>query len=408
MKIQNGIYYDFDNLLQSPFRQQDLLTASGFVELCEENDIDTSEKALQFYEREGLFLPALRVDVGYRMLRKIFANFDGTEDWRFVDAEDLEKFKYKKLDKETYYRPGGFSLKQPNCLDWHFSHNMIFYPSEKGWQEIYDSTPSSAYYVTNPIELGELTEPLYMPHQMFAVEIIQKFLNPRLIQGLHFLTKDWQKVKIKVLENYSQEIRESNIRKIAEEYKFFTFYLFVLSEFEAKNQEYYNQLIEAKGDKDLVTEIILDWSNDADTTVKDILLSYMKQFGFTQEDILNRRTDMLVNGSFWGMHSKKRDIYLAKLTEEDLYQTEYAYWVVKILNWLLNRIGQKEITVIDLILRGRLCKNCRKLLIGPRKNQFYCNDPECQRIRENETKRIGYKSGHYTKPTKKAKSVEFK
>lgn len=408
MKIQNGIYYDLDNPLQSPFRQQDLLTASGFVSFCEENDIETSEKSLNFFEREGLLLPTLRVDRGYVMFRKILADFEGKEEWRFVPHDKLDEFKYKELAQETFYTLGGVWLKRLDSFEYHFNNGMIIYPSEIGWQETYDLLSTGENFVTNPKDLGDSTEPLYMPHQIFAVEYLHQSFNHHLIDGLHFILKDWGKVKEKVFEGYTSEMQFKFKEQISKQYNFFTFYLFVLQTFENKSMEYLKDIEKAQGDKDEIRAVYLNLAHEKDDNLKKALLSHMKAFNLTSEDVKEWRERFFISGSFWNMPSKRKELYLTKLTEDDLYKTEYVYWIIRVLNWLLEHLGNRQVTINELILRGKICPYCKKPFNPTKKTQVACFSKECQNEHKKKLKREGYKSGWYQKPLKKAKRVELK
>jgi hypothetical protein len=42
--------------LQPPFRQRDLLGLSDFIRHCKDRGVDTSEKQLEYYEKEELLI----------------------------------------------------------------------------------------------------------------------------------------------------------------------------------------------------------------------------------------------------------------------------------------------------------------------------------------------------------------
>ena len=386
---------------QPSFRQQDLITISSFVSFARENSIDTSEPALEFLERVGLLLPTVRIDRGYVPFRKIFATFEGKNDWRYIIADDLSKFHYKKLDKQTYYSLGGISLAKPGCLDWHIDNNMIVYPAKLGWNKEYDVEASEYHYATDTENLGNSFEPLYMPYQIYILQYLQSLFNRYTISGLRYQKKDWKYIKLYMLKHFTPDLLQNVYTRVNNMYQFFTFYLDIQDIWQTMNKKHHEELRAVAEDKEELREKLNDIQHATNEEYIKAVQQTMQKHSFSIAMVTEWKNKMLTHGSFWNMPSKRKNIYLIKLSDIDLYHAEYTYKIVYVLNWVLKILGEKQFELITEVLRIKnrqlSCPYCDNTFSPRDIKQLTCGAEECQKANKNQRKREGRKSGYYKK-----------
>lgn len=91
--------------LQPPFRQKDLKSVSSFIGFCQKYDIRTTKDELEYFEKEGLLYPVVRVNRGLVEYKRVLADYNGkgNEEWRFIHNEHLAQAK-RELQKTSMTR----------------------------------------------------------------------------------------------------------------------------------------------------------------------------------------------------------------------------------------------------------------------------------------------------------------
>ena len=99
--------------LQTPFLQPDLLPVADFIRYCRENGVDTDEEELEYFDKESLLVPALRVQLGRVEFKSVYARFEGKKQWRKVAVEDIKQVNAEKIGVKTYYDQGALVRSTP-------------------------------------------------------------------------------------------------------------------------------------------------------------------------------------------------------------------------------------------------------------------------------------------------------
>ena len=102
--------------LQPSFRQKDLISVNSFIGFCQKYDIGTTKDELEYFEKEGLLYPVVRVNRGLVEYKRVLADYDGkgSEEWRFIPKEHIarakKQYKFKEIDKATTYGHGSILM----------------------------------------------------------------------------------------------------------------------------------------------------------------------------------------------------------------------------------------------------------------------------------------------------------
>lgn len=403
--------------LQTPFLQPDLLTLSSFITYCRDNNVLTDKEELEYYDQERLLVPAVRVLRGIVKFRKIYAEFNGQMEWRYVSPDDLDKFQYKKLDPKTYYDQGaiiksvpglrgkvkGFHYGNDGWLDWYLERDMVVYPATEGYKswKTFSGGPS---FSADPKPFENVSELMYAKHQIYPLKYIK---NRRTMsiknKGLFRTPESWLEAGNTITKIYSEwESNERLQNEVAEFNKFFAFWIDVrklLLDKNKKVQEVYDSFL--KREDSSSHEALEEAKEEAefyDLEIKPKAAAIMSNHSFDLSAIQNWRVRMLDHGSFGtGTRSRALRAYLARLEDRLLGDTEDAYMIVDQLGWFLKVITGSGSTAKQMILRSMndFCEYCGRQFVPGRKNQVTCGSPECKAKQQNEHKRKMRQAGKY-------------
>ena len=166
------------SLLQPPYRQKDLISVNSFIGFCQKYDIGTTKDELEYFEKEGLLYPVVRVNRGLVEYKRVLADYDGkgSEEWRFIPKEHIarakKQYKFKEIDKATTYGHGSILSGSDNWLDWYVKHSLAIFPARTKFKE-WSSYRSNQTWATNPKKLGYDYETFYTPYQIYPLQFIQ-------------------------------------------------------------------------------------------------------------------------------------------------------------------------------------------------------------------------------------------
>lgn len=152
------------------YLQNPPLKAKKFIEFCKKRGINTSLKELEFFEKERLLFPIIRIDRPIYIEERVkFINeSDGVEYWR--PARNGLRAGEKELEhyKEKYYSYYDFSEhNKPLLEDW-FNNGLLFNPSTKKFQN-WDS------FTGERLENGsEKIDTFYSSFQIYWLEVLKK------------------------------------------------------------------------------------------------------------------------------------------------------------------------------------------------------------------------------------------
>ncbi len=410
--------------LQTPFLQPDLLTVSSFTSYCRDNGILTDERELEYFDKERLLIPAARVLMGVVEYKRIYADFDGTKEWRYVFADDLDKFEVKKLDPKTYYDQGalvqsmpglgnvrGFHFGNDGWMDWYSERNMVTYPAKEGylpWSKLRNpDAPSGQMFGDDPKLYEEVSQLMYAKHQIYLLKLIQ---NRRTIkvknEGLFRTPESWLEAGNMITKLYSESESNERIQKMVSDWNHFFSFLMEVRRLRLGKHAYINKVIEDeyKTYKDIQENpeeaeadarsagAVYDSNITADA--KKLPLKYSLKI----EDIEHWRYRLLEHGSF-GVGSRSRQLrpYVTLVSNQLLAKTEDAYRLVNELCWFIELIGGRSLTAKELILNsmGETCRFCGKSFESSRRTQVTCGDPVCKAKLQNEHKKKMRQIGKY-------------
>lgn len=135
--------------MQPPFRARDLLGLDSFIIHCDQLGILTGKRQLEYFDREGILLPAVRVNPGYSS---------------FTDERDGQK----------YYRNRPFSYGRKGWLERARKEGLTDYPAET---EFSDWFKRGLVVATRPGDLNKPYLRFYARNQCFAMRAIQPILT---------------------------------------------------------------------------------------------------------------------------------------------------------------------------------------------------------------------------------------
>ena len=401
--------------LETAYLQPDLLPADSFVSYCRDNGFDTDLEELEYFDKQSLFIPTLRVRVGVVKYKRIFADFDGNKEWRHVYEDDLDKFAYEKIDPKTYYDRGalirsmpgiagkvrGFHYGDEGWLDWYSERDMVTHPATDGyipWKKF----EGGQSFSLDPKPFEEVGYLLYAKHQMYPLKEVQK--QRQLVvknQGLFRTSEQWAKEGAKITDIFTKGYTDETIRKRVAEYnRFFS----LLNDIRILRSEKNNLLRDTyqhakkSFDDKTAAETAQDEVSFFDGDVRGTATDLMKRHGFTIEDLTGWRFTLLTHGSFdITGDSKRRRAYVARLDDYLLNDTEDVYNLVNIMSWFVDVLGGDSITAKQLLLREMTahCVICGKGFEPKRRTQVTCANPACKKAQQLKTKREMRRIGKY-------------
>ena len=123
--------------LQVPFRERDLLTTDAFIRYCNDYGIKTDRDELEYFEKDALLLPAIRVFLGVAEFKRVLAGVTGggKQEWRYIPKEVARKAMSRrrghKVDRRTYYSYGTLILGKPGWLKRYRRMGLVSVPCKE-------------------------------------------------------------------------------------------------------------------------------------------------------------------------------------------------------------------------------------------------------------------------------------
>lgn len=399
--------------LGTAYLQPDLLPASDFVGYCRENGVDTDEDELEFFDKRSIFIPTVRVRVGMVKFNKIFADFDGNKDWRFVDEEDIDKFEYEKIDPKTYYSQGslirstpigeisGFHYGNDGWLDWYSERDMVINPAEVGY-EPWEKFKGGETFSLDPKPFEEVGYLMYAKHQIHPLKEVKR--QRQIViknEALYKSPEEWAKQGTKITDIFTNGHTDEMIRDRVVEYgRFFDLLTDIRLLRIGKNKLLVDTYLHTKKgyDDKTAVETAQDEAAFYDEDVWQPANDLLKQHSFKLQDVINWRHTLLGNGSFDILRdSKKRRAYVARLDDPLLNATEDVYDLVNILSWFVDVLGGDGVTAKQLLLREMTahCTICGKAFEQKRRTQVTCGSARCKQVQQLNHKQQMRRTGRY-------------
>jgi hypothetical protein len=419
--------------LQTPFLQPDLITASDFVSYCRDNGVDTDLDELEYFDRERLLLPAIRIRIPTASMRKVYTdlNSPGQKDWKFVHEDDLPTISYDELDPETYYISAGlkqsvfipelggsikgFHYGNDGWLNPYQEEGLVHYPAKEEfipWSEFHRGTSFS----TDLSEFENDSELMYAKHQLYPLKHVQRQRRLTVKDAALFRTKEeWAEAGAKITDMFTNGFTSQVIREEVVAFnEFFSVWIDIrglrLEKHAAINETYYNGMKSYEGtqrEKErLIQDDIRQVSEEFDDTARPMAKEIMESHHFALEKLQDYRFTILNFGLFGtGSHSSRFRKYVSALEDATLNNTEDAYNSVNELSWFIHLLETKNevATAKQLILHSMdyHCKYCGKGFTPQRSTQIYtCGRKECKQKQQNEHKKEMRRLGKYANKKK--------
>jgi hypothetical protein len=401
--------------LQPPFREKDLLPVSDFIRYCEDYGIKTDAEELEYFEKEGLLFPAVRVYRGVVELKKVFADFDGTgrEEWRDVSKADLPavkaKYKVKKIDRPTYYRWGSLWMEE-GWLDEYKKLGLVVYPARQKFRPWKDYELPNIGYPTNWRVLANAAETFYTRLQMYPLTFMQRHQSITIKNSDLYASKDeWEVLREQRILPFTRVFTKQFLRRVVSDY----YKLFALQqelddlwqgrqqrvgEMLRDRQAYFKEIIGARArlgeaDIDRVYESV-------DEVYRPMARELRRRHGVRTGVLESWRLVVLPLGLFGrsGQQGHLPKICVSSLGDELLERANDVYSIVCRLNWLIYMCGGKKATVKDLLLSWhgyRYCLYCGRAYKIDRRDRRTCGSRECEKAHSRTLKQAGRRSGRY-------------
>ena len=362
---------------QLQFRDTELKTVSRFIDYCGDNGVRTSMEELEQLHKEGLFYPALKVYYDISRFKKIFANFDGADEWRYVNFGDVKKFKIKKIEKQTYYSSGGFWITE-GWLDYFKDKKMVEYPYQEKFR-VWKRGWHHPDFVTNYRLIEKEYEFFYDKIQLFSLKVIQKERS--------FWKQFDGKQKKESIKIAKQRLQEIN--KFASIY--FEIENVITKAYDIRNKKLGDYNKEFKDQK----EVSYEWKSAFEATYLPIFKLEAKKVltkhSFKEEDIEKWIAFLQQQNIFHESNRSSKSIrtYLRHISEKDLVDAEDANYMIFILNQFSYFVTGELKTVKQTLLNAYLplCVVCGKMFTPRNKSQKTCANPKCVNENKNKSKR---------------------
>jgi hypothetical protein len=400
--------------LQPPFREQDLLTTDAFIRYCGDYGIKTDKDELEYFEKEALLLPAVRVFLGAVEFKRILADFDGKKEWRYVLKRDMRKlrsrYKVKKIDGKTYYKYGVISMGEDGWLERYVKMGLVKCPARQKVRPWKHYELKHFGYTTDWRVFENAAEALYSRLQMYVLPLIQTRL--RLLvknESLYGSEEDWISLGQSVARILDRDKTAESIRQIIRRhYKFFGLLVDIedlwgryVGDLDRElSEEVQQQIKEGRGDQEELTdEVVRMWQSQKtllDEYLMDDAEALLSKHGFSRKEVEKWRFAFLGYGTLILKRPLVRK-YLMKIDDADLMATEDPYRLYGLVNWFIRLCGGKPVGIREAIMRftGKFCPYCGGPIPKPKKNQVSCGRDECKRSHRLKLQRAGYRSGKY-------------
>lgn len=395
--------------LQAPFRDRDLLSVSQFIKFCQKHGLRVSRYDLEFYDKLGLVMPAIRINRGVNEHLKVLIPTNDVHEWKHIHKKDEKEFKCKKIKKKIYYMSGGIShqdeLDGSSWLEWYKKRSMLLYPAKERFKSWKSLEPKDGNFVGDYKKAISFSD-YYSPYQFYAVaeihnqyKLISK--NDVLVQ----LSKQDIPRNKEFFSRFKKRGIEQNLarNRIFDLYKFFALIRDIEAFFEKHNSELKNQFnIFVEENEDNISEAKKDLTAYIEQKNKTVLPVEAKnvfdKHCFTIDDINNWKVFFLKHGTFDIFQGQKiTKKYALHLSHKVLVNAEHPYKIIDRLNWFMKLLGEKVLDVQQMLLQCQFstCPYCQNTYEKKRKDQKNCLAKECQKEHGREIKRQGRKKGIY-------------
>lgn len=363
---------------QIPINQSSLIQLPFFISYCQDNGLKINENTLEHLHKLGLIYPALKVFLGVVEFRKIYALFDGKEEWRYVSPNDVDKFKVIKLDPKKYYQTGGLSKFGNNWLDYYFDNKMTELPSQTKFmpwkQEIFPD------YYTNTKLIKNQYRFVYDKKQILALKIV--------LPLLHFIKEDNsddRKNTIKIIQ-----------KRISDLYYFFELYHEIEKFYDSLNtakKEKVKELRKNRNKGEKITKLELNQEYDFnifpifEKLAKLIIKKHNVDINYIYDWREFLAEKCLINES--GRSSAIKRSYIKALSSDVLPNLEDSYFMIHKINTFLYFLTKKDQTVKQVLLGfdNKICCICGSNFKPRNYEQKTCGLIKCVTEHKNNTKR---------------------
>ncbi len=398
--------------LQTSFLQPDLLTVSSFVSYCRDNGLSTDEAELEYFEKEKLLVPAIRVLMGVLEYRFILSNFDGKEEWRHIYSQDINKFKVKKLDPKKYYGRGaliqsvpglgnirGFHFGNDGWMDWYLERSMVRYPAIDGyiaWERFEEPDKQGQIFGNDPKLFEEVSELMYAKHQIYPLRFIKaQRTDFKQTHRILKVPEGRPRAGDFVLSDNHDELPNKVIQqRVVEWNRFFDFLIEVrklrLGKHQKINEVYMQSMRESDSNRKEAVRDVESAAELYDKQAKKAANILVSSHKLSIQNIEDWRYKILGHGSFGtGEYSRVFRTYVSRLDNSLLNRNEDAYATVNELSWFIELLGGQGLNAKQLILQslGDTCKYCGRQFQPTRNTQVTCGATECKQKQRNEHKR---------------------
>ncbi|MFA5127240.1 MAG: hypothetical protein WC465_04580 [Patescibacteria group bacterium] len=362
---------------QMPLNQGGLIHMSFFVGYCQDNGLKIDKNTLEELHKHKLVFPALKVYLGVVEFKRVYASFNGLNEWRYIHPKDLDKFKIIKLDRKNYYCIGSLGKLNDHWLDYYFDNNMVEWPSQQksfAWKQ----RQFSDFY-TSASAIKKQYEFLYDKKQILAIKIALPYLI-------------WIKEHKNDIDR--KKIIASIQKRIADLYKFLEIYHEmekIHKLFEKKKREKYTQYREAYGHKPSKIEWGQEYDFDISPIFKERAKKILDKYKLTKEFIYDWREFIskksLINES--ARSNKIKTAYIKSLNDNDIASLEDTHYMIYIINAFLYFLTEKEETVKQVLTGfiNKTCPICKSNFKPRNKWQITCGSIACVKAHRNDLKR---------------------
>lgn len=402
--------------MKSPYRPDDLITLSSFINYCKDRGVETSREQLEYYDQYNLLIPVALVNHGIVEFRKVLGDFEGKEEWRFTPSDGFDASKYKETEEQLYYAPGGLHIGFTDPItgkDWltlYEEDGMVRYPWKeefRPWKE-YQGKETSEYFVKSPDDIGDDYEIFYSKDQVFALKEIHRTINIKLSDKLLFdPTADWNKAGANIHKIIPTLVNAAQ-RNVIWFYELTELLHQILNlrekEYEYFEQEYQNRLEEFGGDE---REALQDAKHAVryyeENSVPELAKVIQNKTKISLHEIAERR-EHIISLSKWQDPTVNWFDQIETIPGSSLGKSKGIYRLVldyynfaNHLGWYLELLGKETPTIKKMILGTdnlKTCIVCKNKFVPGDKRQISCS-PECTKKNKYDTIKRKRKSGAY-------------
>ena len=399
-------------ILQAPFRSQDLLSADRFISYCHERGIDTDLAQLEFYEKEKLLFPAIRVFRPFYKVKEVFAN--GVK----IYTPLLPKEKYTG---KIFYSIGSYYNEEKNWFknyDFNFPSKNKFTSWKTFEHNIIDLNDD--VIAKNIKELGTPADNFYTYRQAFILEFI-KSNRQFIVSDPELATvqsdSDWIKFGQEVRLMFANPNRQNKLREhIGEYYRIFL----VLNDFDEKKAEinadckiFYDKAVRNYGQEVAKKDLNYHIQSVEKKEIPKFIDIIFDNYGLTASKILSwaelfahrgYMKDQVASWRTWRPKiPPKRQ--LSNVSGQMLFVRD-CYTLADNLLVLYNSVAENEVT-LQYLLRGVsdykncvVCKNPFQPTKKGGKPQVTCSE-KCSKKYKKQLIYSGRKTGKYKKSVTK-------